>query len=47
MVLKLLKFIPVWYLKFSTCQTGSAVPCGPVLQYCSTAVVQAIVQLYS
>jgi hypothetical protein len=39
-VLKLLKFISVWYLKFSTYQTGSAMPGGPVLQYCSvTAVV--------
>ena len=50
-VLKLLKFIPVRYLKFSTCRTGSAMPGGPVLhrlQYCSfTAVVQAVVQLYS
>ena len=50
-VLKLLKFIPVRYLKFSTCRTGSAMPGGLVLhrlQYCSvTAVVQAVVQLYS
>ena len=50
-VLKLLKFIPVRYLKFSACRTGSAMPGGPVLhrlQYCSaTAVVQAVVQLYS
>ena len=50
-VLKLLKFIPVRYLKFSTWRTGSAMPGGPVLhrlQYCSfTAVVQAVVQLYS
>ena len=47
-VLKLLKFIPVRYLKFSTCRTGSAMLGGPVLQYCSvTAVVQAVVQLYS
>jgi hypothetical protein len=47
-VLKLLKFIQVRYLKFSTCQTGSAMPGDPVLQYCSvTAVVQTVVQLYS
>ena len=41
-VLKLLKFIPVRYLKFSACRTGSAVLGGPVLQYCGvTAVAQA------
>ena len=41
-VLKLLRFIPVRCLKFSTCRTGSALPGGPVLQYCSTAIDRVV-----